>query len=450
MAIHTVARQATILTTIQTTLQTTEITSVKLTVLIKLTTLILSISSILACSDAAQQASEFSEPAVSTVSVSQTRLASPEEFSASTTNGVITLSWSDNVTNNTNNLSYNIYWNTTGNVTTSDTLIETVSSPHVIQGLTIGETYYFIVTAQTADQQSNPSYEIFATAPLPVLKNISLEPANHAVISGNNVQYAAKGNYSDGSIIDLTTAVNWQSDDIDTTVIDDITNKGLATTIITGISNITAVDPISSISGSTVLTSQIDHGAFDPTLTCNNSGCHLLPTTHMNTSSVCDACHSLGTESLVWTPVAVSAVDHNQVNGVCFDCHDGVVAGYKQLNHFATSDNCAKCHVTTAWSPTSVVDHNEILGQCVDCHNSVNAIGKTATHIPTTDNCHACHEPYPALWSPVPISAIDHNEAPSSCFTCHNNIVASGKSATHNVTSDLCDNCHNVSNWLVP
>ena len=438
MLIQTIVRQTTITKTI----------TARLTSVIKLTSLLLSTVMMLACSDAAQQVSEFSEPASSTIS--QTSLASPDNITASTNNGVITLNWSENSANNTfNNIDYNIYWNTTGNVNTNDTLVENVSSPHIIEDLTVGETYYFIVTAQITDQQSNPSYEIFATAPLPVLISITIEPANHAIISGNDVQYAANGNYSDGSILDLTTAVNWQSNDTDTIVINDISNKGLATTIITGVTNIIAVDPISNISGSTILTSQIDHGAFNLELTCNNSSCHQLPGSHMNTSSVCDACHTLGTESLIWSPVPVSAVDHNQISGECFDCHNNNIAEYKPTNHFTTSENCAKCHIIHKWSHVSVVDHNETFGSCIDCHNGGFASGKTATHIPSTDNCHTCHEPSPATWSPISNNAVDHNETIGTCFSCHNDVRASGKITTHVASTDICDDCHNTIVWLI-
>ena len=64
-------------------------------------------------------------------------------------------------------LSFNIYWNTSGSVTTADTLISGATSPHVHTGLTNGTTYFYIVTAVNSAGESDPSSEVSATPSSP-------------------------------------------------------------------------------------------------------------------------------------------------------------------------------------------------------------------------------------------------------------------------------------------
>jgi hypothetical protein len=64
--------------------------------------------------------------------------------------------------------SYNIYWDTAPGVTTGrgSERIPNVTSPHTHTGLTNGVTYYYIVTAENDEGESDPSREVSAT-PLP-------------------------------------------------------------------------------------------------------------------------------------------------------------------------------------------------------------------------------------------------------------------------------------------
>ncbi|PCJ59989.1 MAG: hypothetical protein COA79_09285 [Planctomycetota bacterium] len=59
--------------------------------------------------------------------------------------------------------SYNLYWSTEKDVTTSDTKLENVTSPYDHKELTNGEKYYYIVTAIVDANESGPSDEVFAT-----------------------------------------------------------------------------------------------------------------------------------------------------------------------------------------------------------------------------------------------------------------------------------------------
>lgn len=195
------------------------------------------------------------------------------------------------------------------------------------------------------------------------------------------------------------------------------------------------------------------------------------PADHIATTDSCFACHAQSS----WLPVL--RVDHTQVIGSCESCHNGVVAQGKTATHIASMDVCAACHLMTTWAVPLRVDHTEVLGSCVDCHNGIIAAGKSpnhpntsddcgtchstlawlpllstepptttkpVTHIPSTDNCAACHEP--SRW--IPVSRVDHQEVLGECVSCHNGVLAVGKSASHLVTTDVCAACHATETWV--
>jgi predicted CXXCH cytochrome family protein len=83
-------------------------------------------------------------------------------------------------------------------------------------------------------------------------------------------------------------------------------------------------------------------------------------------------------------------VDHTQVLGTCFSCHDGNTATGKHPTHITSGDNCDDCHSTVGWIPANF-DHVNITGNCISCHNGADATGKHPTHINTTDICEDCH-----------------------------------------------------------
>ena len=174
---------------------------------------------------------------------------------------------------------------------------------------------------------------------------------------------------------------------------------------------------------------------------------------HINSTDVCDACHAVFPAT--WAPVANSAVDHNQVIGICSSCHDNVIATGKSPSHIVTVDECDVCHSTTAWFPASggsggTPDHSTFVGNCINCHNGTAASGKSPTHINSTDVCDACHAVFPATWAPVVSTAVDHSQVIGTCASCHNGTTASGKGPSHINSTDVCDACHQTapSNWI--
>ena len=193
----------------------------------------------------------------------------------------------------------------------------------------------------------------------------------------------------------------------------------------------------------------VDHAAFSG----NCISCHDGVTAsgksaaHIASSNVCDACHQKLPAN--WIPVSPSAVDHNEVTGVCFDCHNGTVANGKSVTHISTTNTCDACHNTAGWTPVVVVDHNQVVaGSCVDCHDGTIASGKSLAHMATSNRCDACHQPEPAKWVPVTSNAVDHNEVMGACSSCHDGVIASGKSSGHIPTTQECSGCHSTNAWV--
>ncbi len=85
------------------------------------------------------------------------------------------------------------------------------------------------------------------------LVSINVNPVNPTKAKGTTEQFSATGVYTDGSTLDLTTSVTWSSSDNAVASISSASgSEGLATTITTGTTTITATS--GTISGSTLLT----------------------------------------------------------------------------------------------------------------------------------------------------------------------------------------------------
>jgi Fibronectin type III domain len=94
-----------------------------------------------------------------TPSATMSAPSAPTGVTATAGNGKITIGW-NTVSGAT---SYNTFWNTTADVTTSDNKIGSVTSPYVHTGRTNGTTYHYIVTAVNGIGESAPSGEVSAT-----------------------------------------------------------------------------------------------------------------------------------------------------------------------------------------------------------------------------------------------------------------------------------------------
>jgi hypothetical protein len=168
---------------------------------------------------------------------------------------------------------------------------------------------------------------------------------------------------------------------------------------------------------------------------------------------------------------------HQGLSSNCVQCHNGQldidpldpgrgkIPG-KSPDHVATSNTCETCHTPmgfTIASPSldaagnpvilppgvgpfiSFVDHEEVLGNCSTCHNGVLAIGKSEFHVPTVVECDNCHDTTNFLKLAAD-GTLDHTGISSGCIVCHNGNVAIGKDAKinpdHITTDSDCIFCH--------
>jgi len=365
----------------------------------------------------------------------------------------------------------------------------------VVEGLVEGTVYYFVVTSEVVNLESSLSFEVTATAPLPILVSINLEPADTSTASGISIQYKATGKFSNGTTIDLTSSVDWKSTDTKFATINNTTNRGFATVDQIGTTTILATDPISKIVGETSLRTQLNHNTLGAQIPdCLTTGCHALTDDHPTNSTVmCFACHSTKNEPYSWFPLLIDHetlsveetcvschdgtvitkqsinhiptkdnceachrlsigwaapfnVNHFFVIGTCFSCHNITIAKGKPTTHILTSDKCDACHSTGLWVPTVKTDHTETIGTCISCHNGELVPGRTAAHIKTSTNCDACH--FDTVWIPVLPTGVDHTQViGDTCYSCHNLVVARGKPSLHIASSNICDDCHVVLNW---
>jgi hypothetical protein len=146
------------------------------------------------------------------------------------------------------------------------------------------------------------------------------------------------------------------------------------------------------------------------------------------------------------------------VNGVfkgtprdCATCH---AAGsplsrtnvVKPPRHIPTTQGCDSCHNTQTFAGARFTHTGVVPGTCQSCHNGLMAPGKSAGHIATQASCDSCHRT--SAWSPA--TGFDHaSVVPGTCGTCHNGARATGKPAAHMpvAASPACDSCHSTGTW---
>lgn len=94
----------------------------------------------------------------------------------------------------------------------------------------------------------------------------------------------------------------------------------------------------------------------------------------------CASCHLDG--MFVGTPIN------------CSGCHTNagrIRATAAPPTHNVVTERCESCHRTSTWAPAVRVDHFEVLGSCYSCHNNQRAPGKPVNHIPAGNQCDDCH-----------------------------------------------------------
>jgi nitrate/TMAO reductase-like tetraheme cytochrome c subunit len=91
---------------------------------------------------------------------------------------------------------------------------------------------------------------------------------------------------------------------------------------------------------------------------------------------------------------------------------------------------------------TGTVSHAGVTSNCASCHNGVLAAGKTPTHIASNNTCQNCHTTI--AWLPA---RFDHQGVTARCASCHNGVVALGKPRLHVQTNQDCGACHGTITW---
>jgi uncharacterized protein YjdB len=136
----------------------------------------------------------------------------------------------------------------------SDTLVAVISNAVGSEGLATGLTLG-TATVTATDPATGKWAVTTATISDAVLASITVTPATPTLIRGKVQQFRAVGTYTDGTTQNLTKSVTWSSS---APVVASISNasgsEGLATALTSGVATITAFDPSSLSSGSTLLT----------------------------------------------------------------------------------------------------------------------------------------------------------------------------------------------------
>jgi trimeric autotransporter adhesin len=114
--------------------------------------------------------------------------------------------------------------------TSSDTSEATVSSTGLVTGVAPGTV---TVTAALDDLSGATS----VTITIANLASIAVTPNNASILSDGSQQFTAIGTLDNGSTVNITDEVTWNSSD---TSVATINSSGLATAVATGTTNITA------------------------------------------------------------------------------------------------------------------------------------------------------------------------------------------------------------------
>src|SRR5438477_1555308 len=140
----------------------------------------------------------------------------------------------------------NVFWSS------SDSSIASINSAGLVTpGATIGTV---VISARTTSgPAARASITLSVTAP--TLTSITVLPANASVHAGLSQQFSAIGTYSNGSSQDITNQVTWDSIPSNVaTIVSSGAGAGNATGAGMGTASISAKDPATNVTGSTMLT----------------------------------------------------------------------------------------------------------------------------------------------------------------------------------------------------
>ncbi len=182
---------------------------------------------------------------------------------------------------------------------------------------------------------------------------------------------------------------------------------------------------------------RVDHNSIDGScFNCHNTrNAKGKRSSHVSSSNLCEDCH----RTVAWRPARFT---HDNVSQACANCHNTVIARGKNSLHIQTTTACDSCHSTNGWRPAKFI-HENIVNNCNSCHNRTRARGIPLTgHVQTTSGCETCHTT--RAWKPA---TFVHDSATGNCSNCHNGSVASKQSSGHFSTTKQCNDCHTVRGW---
>jgi hypothetical protein len=201
---------------------------------------------------------------------------------------------------------------TTADITTSvtwssaTTASVTISNAGGSKGLaTAVNTGSSVITATLSGVTGMTTMTVTAAA----LQSITVTPSNSSAPKGTSPQMTATGNYSDGSTQDLTTSVNWQTDDVAVATIANTTNsEGLVTTVAQGGCTFTAT--YMGVTGMTTLTVTAPEVVSVAVTPANTS----IDSNNFTTQQmVATATYTDGTTGDVTTDVTWSSSDNSKI-----------------------------------------------------------------------------------------------------------------------------------------
>lgn len=280
--------------------------------------------------------------------------------------------------NSTQNLTASVHWST-------DTpAVATISNASGSQGLVSALAPGSVnVQASMNSINSSATLNVMPAA----LVSISITPTKSAILLGASQQFSAVGTYTDGSMPDITSSVNWSSSDA-TIAVMDATHPGNAVSsgsgiasikaslgAVTGTTQLTVVGPITGLTASPGQTNALFTWNQLPGLTyeVNQDQTGYAPASSpFSISGLAEGIHTIGLEAvaggITGTPSTVTFACAYDASTGSFPCFNAVVStpsGGPQLTAInvtptavsaVVGSTCVQIHATGVYTDGSSTD----------------------------------------------------------------------------------------------
>lgn len=157
----------------------------------------------------------------------------------------------------------------------------------------------------------------------------------------------------------------------------------------------------------------------------------------LNVSAVCSDCH--GAHAVLPKSDAASAISHDNVPQTCGQCHEGILAQWKQSSHgqlWAKKDPkgpvCISCHEAHGIRHTETASFRlGVMQECSNCHAEEAPTYRDSFHGQATElgfdpaaKCSDCHTPHLNLPKDDVHSSVHPANLQKTCGKCHENATA--------------------------